>query len=454
MEEILVDDKVINPPPTTDKQTDTSDSFFVGPDLQNLLNLFVRQSKENEEEITEVNSVEISEVNIGESITLYSEKMDSSLAALVSPEPTAPSVPEQIVKMMMPLDFGTATPGDDLLATLVSESVEDSRITPSPSHGGESSSSKICLISPGQEVFRPQGPLGPLGHPAWVKEKYPEIYREWEAVSGAPVFQGKVRMFCSRCRDRPSQGFLQGVPVCESCRLEQACTVCQLRVSSTFSYGLALCEADRQFLFRTFSQQPELRRCEARCAVTVSGWCGYCRLRACLTTKGFRFFVQASTHHLMSSEEAPDRKRKYSGEGVYKELSFVSDAVSVDSLDAPAAKKTNIDVKSGSDEAVFVKPPTGSVIVRSTSRSSKNSRANTRAQGEQSQAGPSSRPPSSSSNKSAEYYDGSRLGLSNKKKTPGLLNDPASVSWVLQQQEKFLKHHMELFYKRRNSGKQ
>ena len=92
MEEIIVDDKVINPPPTTDKQTDTSDSFFVGPDLQNLLNLFVRQSKENEEEITEVNSVEISEVNIGESITLYSEKMDT----------TAPSVPEQIVKMMMP----------------------------------------------------------------------------------------------------------------------------------------------------------------------------------------------------------------------------------------------------------------------------------------------------------------------------------------------------------------
>ena len=63
MEEIIVDDKVINPPPTTDKQTDTSDSFFVGPDLQNLLNLFVRQSKENEE-LTEVSSVEISEVTL------------------------------------------------------------------------------------------------------------------------------------------------------------------------------------------------------------------------------------------------------------------------------------------------------------------------------------------------------------------------------------------------------
>ena len=31
-----------------------------------------------------------------------------------------------------------------------------------------------------------------------------------------------------------------------------------------------------------------------------------------------------------------ERKRKYSGEGVYKELNFVSDAISVDSLDSLA----------------------------------------------------------------------------------------------------------------------
>ena len=183
-------------------------------------------------------------------------------------------------------------------------------------------------------------------------------------------------------------------------------------------------------------------RCEAHCPITASQWCSYCRLRTCLTTRGFRFFVQASTQHLVSTEVGPERKRKYSGEGVYRQLNFLSDAVPVDSL---AAKKNN--AKSGKDDSLFVKPPT-SVIVN---RSAKNSRT----PGEPSQTGPSSKSsPSSSSEKSvAAYYDGSGLGLSNKKKTPGLLNDPRSVSWVLQQQEKFLKHHMELFYKRRNKGK-
>merc|ERR1719219_804868 len=263
-----------------------------------------------------------------------------------------------------------------------------------------------------------------------------------------------VRMFCSLCRENPSRGFHNGVPICESCRLDQVCAVCRVRFSSTFSYGLALCEADRQFLFRTFSQQPQLTRCQSLCPISRSQWCGYCRFRTCLTTKGFRFFVQASTQHLLSTEVAPERKRKYSSEGVYRQLNFVSDAVPVDSLDVPAAKKTNDDGNAGTDEAVFVKPPT-SVIVRSTSRSAKNSRSNSRLPGEPSQAGPSSKsPPSSSSpKKSVAYHDGSRLGLSSKKKTPGLLNDPNKVSWVLQQQEKYLSHHMELFHKRRNKGK-
>jgi len=409
MEEIIVDDKVITPDTndSNDKQTDTSGSFFVGPDLQNLLNLFVRQSKENEE-LSEVNSVEISEVNIGESITLYSDKMDGIMNGLLSQKPCAPPVPEHIVQMMMPLDFGTETPGDDLLARLVTESVKDNPPAASDREN-PASASKVGATLPGREV---------VGHPRWVKDQYPEIYSQWEKVSGAPVFQGKVRMFCSRCRVQPSQGFLEGVPVCESCRLNQACSVCRLRVSSTFSYGLALCEADRQFLFRTFSHQPEFSRCEAQCPITASQWCDYCRLRTCLSTKGFRFFVQASTQHLISTEVASERKRKYSGEGVYKELNFVSDAVPVDSLD------------------VFVKPPTKPV----NSRSSKKPRASPRAPRE---------PASSSTTKSAAYFDGSRLGLSNKKKTPGLLNDPNSVTWVLQQQEKFLQYHMELFYKRR-----
>ena len=424
MEEIIVDDKVTttNINDSNDKQADTSGSFFVGQDLQNLLNLFVRQSKENEE-LSEVNSVEISEVNIGESITLYS---DGSMNGLLSQKPCAPPVPQDIVKMTMPLDFETETPGDDLLARLVTESVKDSPPAASDREN-PASASKVGVTFPGREV---------VGHPRWVKDQYPEIYCQWEKVSGAAFFQGKVRMFCSRCRDNPSQGFLEGVPVCERCRLNQACSVCKLRVSSTFSYGLALCEADRQFLFRTFSQQPQFSRCETLCPITASQRCDYSRLRTCLTTKGFKFFVQASTQHLISNEVASERKRKYSGEGVYKELNFVSDAVPVDALELPTSKKHNTNVKSLSGETVFVKPP-NSVIVRSTSRSSKKPRPSPRA------------PREPSTTKPADYYDGSRLGLSNKKKTPGLLNNPNSVSWVLQQQEKFLKYHMDLFYKRR-----
>ena len=423
MDEIIVNDTVILPN-SNDKQTETNDSFFVSPDLQNLLTVFVRQSKENEEI-----SVEISEINSEQSITLYSDKTEGE-------RPSAQPEPEQIVKVMMPLDFGTETPGDDLLSTLVNESVKDSKTIP-PALDRE----KSAVISPGR-------------HPRWVRDNYPEIYSEWETVSGAPVFQGMVRMFCSRCRENPSRGFHEGVPICESCRLDQACTVCRRRVSSTFSYGLALCEADRQFLFRTFSQQPQLTKCESLCPVRPSQWCGYCRFRTCLTTKGFRFFVQASTQHLVSTEVAPERKRKYSSEGVYRQLNFVSDDVPVDSLDVHAAKKPNDDGKAGKDDSLFVKPPP-SVIVRPTSRSAKNSRSNSRLPGDPTQAGPSFKsPPSSSSpKKSVAYYDGSRLGLSSKKKTPGLLNDPNRVSWVLQQQEKYLSHHMELFYKRRNKGK-
>ena len=162
MEEIIVNDQVItsNTNDSNDKQPDTSGSFFVGPDLQNLLNLFVRQSKENEE-LTEVSSVEISEVDISEGITLYSDKTDSSMNGLLSQRPCAPPVPQHIVKMMMPLDFGTETPGDDLLATVVTGSVGDTR----PDSDGEISPSArrvVGEISPGQEV---------VGHPRWVKEK-------------------------------------------------------------------------------------------------------------------------------------------------------------------------------------------------------------------------------------------------------------------------------------------
>ena len=231
--------------PSESSNQPTVESYCVSPDIQNLLKVFVIQSKEDETEKSEEKE---------ESITLYADKMESQLVnELLSQRPAglAPA-PDHVVQMILPLNFGTETPGDDLLATIFKESVEDS------------------LPSLSQTVSGPvSGPVGETGHkltghPSWVSEKYPEIFSQWKAVSCQPVFQGAVRMFCSRCRENPSQGFLDGLPVCEACRVGQPCSVCRIRVTSTFSYGLAICEADRLFLYRTFSQQPLMSVCQGR----------------------------------------------------------------------------------------------------------------------------------------------------------------------------------------------
>jgi len=115
--------------------------------------------------------------------------------------------------------------------------------------------------------------------------------------------------------------------------------VCRLRSANGFSYGLALCEADRLFLFRTFSQETKFDKCNNMCPVTVHKWCGYCRFRTCLSTKGFRFFTEASTRVLIDKEPTAvdSRKRKYSGKGILKELNFIPDSVSQDSVFIPQA---------------------------------------------------------------------------------------------------------------------
>jgi len=564
MEEKSASDEVVPVPiKNYDQPTDTARSdYCVAPDLENLLNVFVKQSKDGEGD--SASPAETAE----ESITLYADKMEISVTELdkmeisvtelLTQKPSVPPVPEHIVKMMLPLDFGTETPGDDLLATIFQESVNNSsnRIS-SPTYSktgshvvvqtdgqicsqtdgqnvsnsdgqiGSQSNGQICSQTDGQIVSQSYGQIGsqsdgqigslsdgqignqigsqnvshsdgqpgsqtdrqenspvnswamsePVNPPPgeagqevrgqseWVRSEYPEIYREWSAVSGDPVSQGKVRMFCSKCRDNPSQGFLAGFPVCEKCRLGQACSVCKIRVTSTFSYGLALCEADRLFLYRMFSQQPQLSRCQSLCPVKVQRWCGYCRFRSCLTTRGFRFFLQVSTNHLMDKPRAPERKRKYSGQGVYKELNFVGDAVPADNINIPPVKKNKAQTSPRSQsveaDSVFVKPSvpisSGSVQLTSPSPSPTSSKsAAVRASPSHSYFNSAVVKPSASSIKSVgsrpSYYDGSALGLTNQKKSPGLLNDPERVAWVLQQQEKFLKHHMELF-RRRNGGR-
>ena len=174
---------------------------------------------------------------------------------------------------------------------------------------------------------------------------------------------------------------------------------------------------------------------QSACPVTVQQWCGYCRFKTCLTTKGFRFFTEASTKHLVGKQQGPERKRKYSGKGVYKELNFVSDSIAADNINIPAVINTElkelheVEVYSSTpvDESVFVKPG--------------------------SQTGPSYHQ-ATDQTAIAAYYDGSSLGLTNEKKSPGLLNDPSKVAWVMQQQEKYLKHHLDLFNRRRNRGRQ
>lgn len=199
----------------------------------------------------------------------------------------------------------------------------------------------LSLPSPDPNVSENSNSMisNPYKIPSWVKAVYPELYQAWESLSASEFYQGGVELLCSICKKNPYSGFHENLPVCEADRVGRACTVCRLRSASGFSYGLALCEADRLFLYRIFSQESKLERCITMCPVTVQKWCGYCRFRTCLTTKGFRFFTEASTRVLMDQQEPPRdfRKRKYSGKGVLKELNFIPDTIAQDSVFIPNA---------------------------------------------------------------------------------------------------------------------
>jgi len=255
-------------------------------------------------------------------------------------------------------------------------------------------------------------------------------------------------MLCTRCRSQDAAGFHEGLPLCEACRVGAACTVCRIRVASCFSHGLALCEADRVFLYRSLTYKTIFNKCRVLCPVTVQKWCGYCRLRTCLSVKGFRFTISASTGHL-SSQQPLHKLRKYSGRGNYKELNFLPDSVNQDAiyLSPPEGESTNVNTyqhsnfqqanqaygdRSSAHHQTFQPYPKYSVRGYDSSQV-----APVPAQQVTSQPQPN-------------VYDGSGLGLSNRKEggSFGLNNDPERGEWVMKQQEKYLQHHLAIYRSR------
>jgi len=164
--------------------------------------------------------------------------------------------------------------------------------------------------------------------PDWLKLTYPELFQTWENLSASEFYQGGVELLCSLCKKNTSSGFHQNLPLCEADRVGRPCTVCRLRSSAGFSYGLAICEADRLFIYTTLSKQTKYDVCEFPCPITVQKWCGYCRLRACLSTRGFRFSLEteigASSLQDISNNS---KKRKLSGHDLTNEEKIGHDVI-------------------------------------------------------------------------------------------------------------------------------
>ena len=171
MDEIEVNDEVIPAtemnndsaaPESYENPADANDSnFSIAPDLENLLN-----------------GVGIT----GESITLYADQlkvtdldvMELEVAQLEKMEIKVTELENMEVRVTELLTQKPGEiPGDDLLATIIQESVTK------PSKAGQSDSPPPGEA--GQEVS---------GQPDWVREKYPELYSQWEEVSGDPISQG------------------------------------------------------------------------------------------------------------------------------------------------------------------------------------------------------------------------------------------------------------------------
>jgi len=295
----------------------------------------------------------------------------------------------------------------------------------------------------GSNVQNVQAPYSP----DWIKQLYPELHAVWLENSGSQFYQGGVKMLCSRCKTQLASGFHEGLPLCEACRVGVACTVCRIRVASCFSHGLALCEADRVFLYRSLTNRTSYNKCQVMCPVTVQKWCSYCRLRACLSVKGFSFPVSTSTGHL-SSDQPLHKLRKYSGTGSYKELNFLPDSVNQDTIYFPQSANVNAYQQSTlqanqayvATDQVF--HPKYSVKAYKVSRIIPRANQGITAPAHQVVTQPK-----------VKVYDGSCLGLDREKESwrPGLYSDPRRREWVKQQQEKYLQHHLAIYRSRMNN---
>ena len=290
--------------------------------------------------------------------------------------------------------------------------------------------------------------------PNWIKVLYPELHSVWLQNSGSQFYQGGVVMLCSSCRSRAAAGFHEGLPMCEACRVGVACTVCRTRVTSCFRYGLALCEADRIFLYRTLKEQTNFNKCQALCPVTVQKGCGKGRLKTCLSVKGFRFsaYISSSTGHLSSDKPLP-KLRKYSGIGTYKELNFLPESINQDTIYPHPHARTATSYQqyqSNQTDIVQAYTITPGVQVQSSDQFSEN------VGDSQSQSFPqdsyhySYMAPAQQTINQPRVYDGSGLGLSNRKERRSFdrSNDPRQNAWVKQQQEKYLQYHLALYWKR------
>ena len=289
--------------------------------------------------------------------------------------------------------------------------------------------------------------------PDWIKQLYPELHSVWLENSGSQFYQGGVKMLCSRCKTQLASGFHEGLPLCEACRVDLACTVCRIRVTSCFSHGLAVCEADRVFLHRSLTNRTSYNKCEVMCPVTVQRWCSYCRLRACLSVKGFSFPVSTSTGHL-SSDQPLHKLRKYSGTGSYKELNFLPDSINQDTIYFPPPERQSANVNAYQQtplqanqaqvayDQVFHPIPKYSVKAYKVSRIIPSANQGIIAPGHQVITQPK-----------VKVYDGSCLGLDRENESwrPGLISDPRRRELVKQQQEKYLQYHLAIYRSRMNN---
>jgi len=341
----------------------------VAPEIQNLLDMFVKQNKSANGDTSQsdfgqvvtkkevISSDDKQETN--ESLTLYATNDESSTAK--------PQViqfdPELFKDYMTYMDISqmgvqgsylnqttTNTTSPNYPTTQITNNTKDAETSlnssgyisansPIESNANSPDSDPLSLPSPVQTAPGNAAKPNRYNIPPWLCQVYPELYQVWQSISASEFYQGGVELLCSVCKTNSYSGFHENLPICEADRIGRACTVCRLRASNGFSYGLALCEADRLFLYRTLAQETRYNKCETPCAVTVQKWCGYCRFRACLSTRGFRFVTEASSK--VYNKEVPtngeSRKRKYSDKGIVKELNFIADFVPQDAVLAPSS---------------------------------------------------------------------------------------------------------------------